>query len=243
MPGPREGLQPWRFAAPLLRAVWARLSGDPGGVWIRAARGAKSGDEALEQVLRAVKAGHPAGHYELGLAHWEGLLGGDQAPGEAVAAFLRAAEAGHGGAMLMLGEAAREGRGVPRNLPKALDWYIRAARAGNVCAAHRLVQAFERGEGAAVNVGRAAIWRELAGGGPMPALPRSCAAERGGLEAPREVAEEAPLAESGTGFAARLPEYLGPLLLLTAAGFLVIIGLLVAAVNLLASSAGTRRAT
>jgi hypothetical protein len=236
MSGPREGWKARRFAAPLLRAAWARLSGDAGGVWIRAARKAGTRDEALELVLRAAKAGHPAGHYELGLAHWEGLLGGDSASGEAVAAFLRAAEAGHGGAMLMLGEAARAGRGVPRNLPKALDWHLRAAEAGNRCAAHRVAQAFEQGEGAAANVGRAAIWRELAGPGPMPELPRSCAAMLGDAargEAVADAAEDALPDEAHPGFAARLPEYLGPLLLFTAAGFLLIIGLLVAAVNVL----------
>jgi TPR repeat protein len=221
--------------------AWALLSGDAGGVWLRAARGARSQAEALARVLKSSRAGHPGGDYELGLAHWDGLMGEGEGWAQAVACFLRAAEHGHAGAMMMLGEAHRLGLGVQRSLPRALDWYAKGARQGSLRAARILAEAYERGDGVVPDVVKATVWRELAGPGPVPDRPRCCAGGLGGAPAVLAAApgaaeaegEDGSLEAPRTGLLSRLPEHLGPLLLFTGGGFLVVIGLLVAAVNLI----------
>jgi TPR repeat protein len=65
-------------------------------------------------------------------------------------------------AQTCLGHALQHGRGVAKDLRRALEWYKKAARAGDAQAQVYLGYAYDSGEGIAKSVRRAIFWYERA---------------------------------------------------------------------------------
>lgn len=65
-------------------------------------------------------------------------------------------------AMFHLGQTYDEGRSVPQDYVRALDWYYRAADRGSVDALYRLGVMFEKGLGVPQNLPQAMMWYEQA---------------------------------------------------------------------------------
>lgn len=83
----------------------------------------------------------------------------------AMRAFEAGAAKGDPQALYNLGVAYAEGRAIPADPARAIDYYRRAAEGGSVLAAFNLGQAYRKGQGVAADPTQAARWYEQAAKG------------------------------------------------------------------------------
>ncbi|MGW5959525.1 tetratricopeptide repeat protein [Methylorubrum thiocyanatum] len=83
----------------------------------------------------------------------------------AMRAFEAGAAKGDPQALYNLGVACAEGRAMPADPARAIDYYRRAAEGGSVLAAFNLGQAYRKGQGVAADPTQAARWYEQAAKG------------------------------------------------------------------------------
>ena len=84
------------------------------------------------------------------------------APAAVVQSALETANSGNTDALVTLGNAYRDGVGVPKNLHTAFTAYERAANAGNATGMTRLAIAYHNGDGVMKNLSQAAGWFQKA---------------------------------------------------------------------------------
>jgi TPR repeat protein len=112
--------------------------------------------EAESWYEKAALQGEPGALYNLG------ILRKADAPESAFECFVKAARTGHLPAMVEAARMAREGDGVPRQLPRARNWFETAARMGYPDAMYEMGRMYETGEGVEASEEEAVKWYEEA---------------------------------------------------------------------------------
>ena len=90
---------------------------------------------------------------------------------KSLAWYRKAAEQGHAGAQFAVGEACRNGSGIPRDKDEALRWYRKAAEQGHAEAQYRLALMYHDGDGVPMDKAEVIrLFRMAAKGGDAEAL-------------------------------------------------------------------------
>lgn len=114
----------------------------------------------------------------------------DPTNAESVVLFHKAAAAGHAGAMNSLGLLYESGRGVIRDIGKAIGWFRKGAEAGNTGAMNHLGLAYRNGFGVPRDPAESLRWfRKSADAGNAVAMIDVGAAYASGAGVPRDPAE------------------------------------------------------
>ncbi|KQX01531.1 hypothetical protein ASC94_02615 [Massilia sp. Root418] len=148
-------------------------------------------DEALRMLRQGAELGDAHAILGLGAELFRSQSPRDHA--EAVPLLAQAAGKGNPHAQALLGQAYREGRGVPADVAAAAEWFRKAAAQSHVEAQFALAEMLEQGSGVRKDEAEALRLYELAAGrGWAPALRRLITvSERGELGRPVDVAAAA----------------------------------------------------